>query len=370
MASLRVTTKHRVLLLTAALLMLVALVVPASALASHPARYLIRGVPEIPQLDYSGCGSAALAMQFAFWGPKVDYKEIVDVTRTMSRGGSLPDMARGGQFSSMSDPVSDAYPGYQPFKGYAERKLGYGSFFFASTTSWFDQLKDVIAQGYPVQVLTDWTPTEVGPHYRVVVGYDDVKQVVYLNDPWPYGPWLNQYKKPGFKGWTWPYADFLAVWALPTDNWGLAGYNYAAVVSVPWKVTVRAPATVTAGKTFTVKVRATYRCPAPFGRGPEVTFPTFPASGAKLALALPKGFKAVGSPTAMIGAGTLLAGASSQWASFTVRAPRTMGAYTLRAKGGGLVSGSVPEWGTVYWNAAYSYTDRIGGSGGHRVRVR
>jgi hypothetical protein len=345
MTSLRVSGKQKVLLLTAALLLLVALVVPATALAAHPSRYLIRGVPEIGQLDYSGCGSAALAMQFSYWGPRVDYKEIVDVTRTMSRGGSLPDMARGGQFSFMSDPVSDAYPGYQPFKGYAERKLGYGSFFFASTTSWFDQLKDIIAQGYPVQVLTDWTPTEVGPHYRVVVGYDDVKQVVYLNDPWPYGPWLDQYKKPGYKGWTWPY------------------------VTVPWKVTVRAPDAVTAGKTFTVKVKAKYRCPAPFGQGPEVTFPTFPASSAKLALVLPKGFRAVGSRTAVIGSGTLLAGASSQWQSFTVRAPQKMGTWRLRAKGSGLVSGSVPLWGTVYWNAPYDYTDCIGGFGGARIRV-
>lgn len=369
MRSLRVTRKHRILVLTAALLLLAALVVPAAALASHPSRYVLRGVPEIPQLDYSGCGSAALAMQFAYWGPKVDYKEIVCVTRTMARGGSLPDMARGGQFSFKSDAVSDAYPGYQPVKGYAERKLGYGTFFFASTTSWFDQLKDIIAQGYPVQVLTDWTPDEYGPHYRTVVGYDDVKQVVYLNDPWPYGDWLKQYKQPGYKGWTWPYADFLDVWALTTDNWGLAGYNYAAVVSAPWKVNVKAPADATAGKTFTVKVRATYRCPAPFGQGPEATFPTFPASAAKLALLLPRGFKSVGAASTSIGTGTLTAGATSAWQSFKVKAPAKKGTWRLRAKGSGFVSGSVPEWGTVYWNAAYSYTDRIGGFGSQRIAV-
>ena len=175
--------------------------------------------------------------------------------------------------------------------------------------------------------------------------------------------------KPGYKGWTWPYADFLKVWALPTDDWGLSGYNYAAVITVPWKVAVKAPATVAAGKTFTIKLKATYRCPAPFGLGPEATFPTFPASSATLALLLPKGFKAVGSATAPIGGGTLTAGASSAWQSFTVRAPAKMGTWKLRAKGSGLVSGSVPQWGTVYWNAAYSYTDRIGGFGSARITV-
>ena len=201
------------------------------------------------------------------------------------------------------DPApSDAYPGYQPTKGYAERKLGYGSFFYASTTEWFDQLKEIVAQGYPVQVLTDWTPDEFGPHYRVVVGYDDVKQVVYLNDPWPYGPWLDMYKKPGYRGWTWPYADFLKVWALPTDNWGLAGYNYGAVVAAPWKVQVSAPRHVAPGATFTVKVRATYRCPAPFGAGPAPAFPMFTASAVRAALELPAGFVAVSTHTKKIGA--------------------------------------------------------------------
>ena len=78
----------------------------------------------------------------------------------------------------------------------------------------------------------------------------------------------------------------------------------------------------------------------------------------------------MGSPTAVIGSGTLLAGASSQWQSFIVRAPHKMGTRTLRAKGSGLVSGSVPLWGTVYWNAPYSYTDRIGGYGSDRIRVQ
>jgi hypothetical protein len=357
------------LLALAVVALLVLLLLPAAAGAAHPSRYLISDVPQIPQLDYSGCGAAAMSMQFDFWGARIDYKEVVDVCRSMARGTSLMDAARAGQFSSESTAASDAYPGYQPVKGYKERKLGYGAFFYASTTDWFDQLKDIIAQGYPVQVLTDWTPDEYGPHYRVVVGYDDVKQVVYLNDPWPYGPWLDMYKKAGYKGWTWPYADFLKVWALPTDDWGLAGYKYGAVIAAPWKVKVWAPRHVEPGATFQVKVSATYRCPAPFGTGSEPTFPTFTASAVRAALVLPAGFQAVGVSSKQLGDGTLTAGAQSATVTFKVRAPGRTGTYKVQAKATGDVGGSVPLWGDVYWNAAYDYTDRIGGYGQARTVV-
>jgi hypothetical protein len=353
--------RRRAAIMVAAVGLLVGVLAgPSVAGAAHPSKYLIKGVPQIPQLDYSGCGAAAMAMMFDYWGQRVDYKEVVDVVRSMARGCSLMDAARAGQFSWKSAAPSDAYPGYQPTRGYVERKLGYGAFFYASTTEWFDQLKDVIAEGYPVQVLTDWTPDEYGPHYRTVVGYDDVKQVVYLNDPWPYGPWLDMYKKPGYKGWTWPYADFLDVWAQTTDNWGLAGYQYGAVISVPWKVQVQAPRHVRRGEIFTVKVRATYRCPAPFGAGPEATFPTFPASDATAALVLPPGFSA-GDAAKPLSDGTLDAAERSGWVVFKVKASRDAGTWRLGAQAAGTVSGSVPEWGNVYWKAAYSYSDRIGG---------
>jgi hypothetical protein len=354
----------RRILLTFAAALLALLVLPSLATASgRPSRYLIKGVPEIGQLDYTGCGAAAMQMMMDYWGPRVDQREIVDVIRSMSRGSSLPDAARAAQFSFKSACQSDAYPGYQPFHGYRERSLGYGGFFYASTTSWFEQLKNIVAQGYPVQVLTDWTPTESGPHYRVVVGYDDVKKVVYLNDPWPYGPWLVQYKKPGFSGWTWPYADFLKVWALPTDDWGLAGYFYGAVVAAPWRVVVTAPRTVEEGATFTVTVRATYRCPAPFGRGPSATFPIFTATKCTDFLLLPKGFKLVGLPTRQLGSGTLAAGHVSVALKYRVTAPNRDVSVWLKAKASGKVSGSCPKWGDVYWNAAYSYADVIGGWG-------
>lgn len=339
--------------------------------SGRPARFVIANVPQVAQLDYSGCGAAALAMALGHSGPAVDYKEVVDVVRSMAHGTSLPDMVRGGHFSEASAAVSEAYPGSQPAHGYSTRKLGNGSFFFASRTPWLDQLKDVIAQGFPVVVLTDWKPGESGPHYRVVTGYDDSTGVLYLHDPWPYGTSLEKYAKPGAISSTWPYADFLAVWALPTDQWGLRGYRYGAVVSIPWKVRVQAPATVTAGESFTVTVNAEYCCPKPFGRGPEPVFPSFPATTVQFALQLPPGLTAAGGTLQPARNGTLRAGEVSSVARFTVTASKAArGDLTLAVRASGRVSGKVPRWGTTGWSQPYAYQDTIGGQGAATLQVR
>jgi hypothetical protein len=126
----------------------------------RPERFQIPSVPQMAQVDYTGCGAAALAMVFGHWGPNVDYMQIVNVIRSMAHGTSLPDMVRGGHFSQVSSAASEAYPGCRPEHGYPARGLGYGAFFHASRTPWLDQLKEVVAQGYPVVVRARALPPQ------------------------------------------------------------------------------------------------------------------------------------------------------------------------------------------------------------------
>lgn len=355
-----------------ALLLLVALglVVGAPPVtgSSRPARFVIAGVPEVSQVDYSGCGAAALAMLFGHQGPAVDYMEIVDVVRSMAHGTSLPDMVRGGHFSEASAAASEAYPACRPLHGYPSRKLGYGAFFHASRTPWLDGLKDVLAQGYPVAVLTDWKPGESGPHYRVVTGYDDTEGVLYLQDPWPYGDSLDGYRRPGLKGWAWPQADFLAVWSLSTEEWGLpGGYRYGAVLAAPWKVQVHLPGSVGPGEAFTVEARAEYACPAPFG----TTFPRFPARDLQFELRLPPALAAAGPRVRPADPSTLRAGETTPPVAFQVLASSDAAGHaevTVTARG--RVTGQVPRWGDTSWSPAYEYTDVIGGQATATTRVR
>ena len=326
---------------------------------ARPKRFVIAPVPQVSQLDYTGCGAAALAMLFGQAGPPIDYMQVVDVVRSMAHGTSLLDMVRGAHFSEKSAAVSEAYPACQPAHGYGPRRLGYGAFFHAAREPWLDGLKDVIAQGIPVAVLTDWKPGETGPHYRVITGYDDDKGLLYLNDPWPYGTSLDRYRAAEGGGWAWPYTDFLAVWALSTADWGLpGGYRYGAVIATPWKVEVRAPATVQAGEALAVQVQATYTCPPPFGRG---LFPAFPARDVRLEVAVPPGFTAMGPPVQVGGKGALRAGDATPPVTFRLRAPRAPGRAVITVTARGQVEGHVPDWGATYWRKAYDYRDVIGG---------
>lgn len=344
------------------------------AFGERPAKHMLKGVPQITQMDGWGCGAASMQMMMGYWGPRIDQRAVVNVIRSTGRGSSLMDAARAGQFSKLSFAAAAYnYPAVlccSKTGGYNERKLGYGAFFHAAEQAWFEELKDIVAQGYPVQVLTDWLPDEYGPHYRVIVGYDDTRSLIYLTEPYPYGGWLDMYKQPGFYGSVWPYEDFLAVWALPTDRWGIEGLKYGAVIAAPWKVSVSMPRSVKKGAGVTARIKVTYRCPAPFGQGPEATFPTFPAAEAKVKLGLPAGWKTVGgADEVQLNGGTLLAG-QSKTVRVKLKIGKRSGLRKLKVVASGKVGGSVPEWGTMGWKDPYDYTDLIGGRTTVKVRVR
>ncbi len=363
-------TAWRSALSTFSVLVGVALLLPTTAAAQTiPASVRIQGVPLFQQIDASGCGAASLQMVMAYYGPIIDQMQIYDAART--RGTSLPDMARAAQFSNLSTTAGDRFK-KGITTGYTGRSLGYAGFYYASTTPWLDDLKEIVAQGYPVIVLVYWLPGtaqgDLAFHYRVVVGYDDTKGVLMMQDPWSrqfkndmnYQGSTSGFANPNawdtdFGTFNMTYADFLTTWRAPTTIWGVPGLAYGAVLVTPWHVAVSAPASVTAGSTFTVSATLTYPVLAPFGSS---DFPTFPASSVQATLAVGSGLTVLGSATVSVGGG--LAAGHHATVSWSVQAGSNAGAMSFSVTGSGLVSGSLGPWWPDY--PAYSYTDRIGGT--------
>ena len=349
-----------------------------TAAAAHPipASVRIQGVPLFQQIDASGCGAAALQMVMAYYGPIIDQMQIYDAART--RGTSLPDMARAAQFSNLSFTAGDRFEKGET-TGYTARSLGYAGFYYASTTPWLDQLKAIVAQGYPVIVLVYWLPGtaqgDLAFHYRVVVGYDDTQGVLMMQDPWSreFKNDMNyQGSTSGFansKAWdtdfgtfNMTYADFLTTWRAPTTMWGVPGLAYGAVLVTPWQVQVNAPASVAPGKAFTVTATVTYPVLAPFG---STDFPTFPASTVQATLGVGNGLVVLGSSVDTV-PGTLAAG-HAVTVSWRIQAGTTSGPASFDVTATGLVSGSLGPWWPDY--PAYGYTDRIGGTGSASLTI-
>jgi hypothetical protein len=368
----------------ALLALLLALAVAGPAMAADaattdlPESYIIEDVPLWQQVDAFSCGASAAQMVMDSWGPFIDQNEVRAAARTgrgkapeTARGTAVPDVARAGQFSFLSESIGEAYG--ETIWGYTARPLGYGAFYYGldseasqdEVLAWLDQLKAIVAAGYPVICLTDWLPDMYGPHYRVVVGYDDAKGVIYFNDPWvrefrndigARGSFaqLKGEPSPSTYGYMeWSYADWLDVWSLPGDDWGQPGYNYNAVLIAPWEVEIEAPEAVAAGETFDVTATVTYPCLEPFATG---AWPAFPASATTIDLVVPDGWSVAGGAGAPVG--VLEAGESASW-TFTVTAGGDAGDFAIGATGSGLVSGSLEERAQF---PAYDYTDLIGGS--------
>ena len=342
-----------------------------SAGVTVPSAYLVEGVPLYQQIDAKGCGAASLQMVFDYYGPFIEQMEIYDAAR--SGGTALPDMARAAQFSSMSTTAGDRYI-LGITTGYTARDVGYAGFYYAATDPWLDGLKSIVSQGYPVVVLVDWLPDLYGPHYRVVVGYDDVAGVMKMNDPWSrefkndmdYVGSSSQSANPNawdleFGTFDMTYADFLDVWSLPTTIWGVPDLAYGAVFVTPWEVDLTVPESVKADKKFTVTADITYPCLAPFGSD---SFPMFPASDLLATLTVSGGLSIVGD--AFVEVDGVLAAGGKIAVSWTVKAPSDGGEYSLSVDASGIVSGSLGEWKDY---PAYDYTDVIGGSTSASVLV-
>jgi len=286
-------------------------------------------VPYHRQIKYYYCGPASLEMLFDFYGLDIPQLEIADVARTSAAGTYTPDMVRAAHFSNLSTSVGREMPGN--VTGYTARELGYAAFEHSGFT--FDELKSLIAAGYPIVVCTTW-------HYRVVAGYNSTH--VTFQDSY-YGEMLNM---------TWEAFD--RDWDY-SNHWGL-------FVS-PWNIDVSIPQNVSPGSVFNITATITYPDPPPFPSD------QYPALMANTTITLPEGLSLVSSETAKktIGTGELAAGASAN-VKWTVRAD-SLGFYTISVEAEGKVAGFAPSLPSYPPYPEYSYEDRIGGFAESNITV-
>jgi parallel beta-helix repeat protein len=264
------------------------------------------------QTDYY-CGPAALEMVFDFYGPDIDQLEIADVALTMPDGTTDPGMIRAAHFSNLS--TSMGTESSLNYTGYTNRKLGYAAFYRYYLTT--DELKSLIASGYPIIVAT---PT----HFRVAVGYN-ITHIMFQDSAFV----------PTFE------SLFTMKWSSWESEWD---HNYGLFVA-PWDVKVSNVRNVVPREVFNVEAKITYPCPVPFLKD------QYPATLVNVTVTLPAGLTLVPGETGMKTIGDLAAGGSCN-VNWTVQA-ETLGNYFISVKAEGEVTGH-DEFDCFY-------EDRIGG---------
>ena len=123
--------------------------------------HLIEGVPFYKQKERNYCGPAVLSMVLNYWDKDKIFtqeeivKDIFDPTVEITNNSEMV-----------------FYPYVQNFR-------------VLSSNGNIEQLKNLIRENVPVIILQRVVDKIVYKgHYRVVVGYDDAKNVMILNDPW------------------------------------------------------------------------------------------------------------------------------------------------------------------------------------------
>jgi hypothetical protein len=348
------------------------MVLPVAASDSLPSDVFIDGVPLYQQIDAKGCGAVSLQMVFDYYGEFIDQREIYNAAR--SGGTTLPDMARAAQFSELSTTVGTRWAN-SIVTGYTARDIGYAGFFYASDEPWLDEMKQILANGYPVIVLVYWMPEYYsGDHYRVVVGYDDTEGVLLINDGWSREFKMDQdyqgstSQSASENAWDddfvplkWKYEDFLDTWTCDTTIWGVPGMKYGGVFVTPWEIDICAPTTVLPGEKFKVNAKVTYPCLEPFG---SEAFPHFPADSFSAALEAATGLKVCKEPD-LSEVGVFEAGESVNLC-WEMCACQNEGIYTFDISATGLVDGSLGPWQDY---PAYDYLDMIGGTATFSIEV-
>lgn len=325
---------------------LVSLDARASSQRGLPSAHIITSVPWHQQLNGLSCGAAALETVFDYWGPDIDQKEVMNVARTSSAGTWTADIVRAGHFSYLSDAEGSYFPSVGPDGGFKERKLGYASFSHTSVEPWIDKLKALIANDMPVLVLMKYYPWGGGGHYRVVIGYDDTKQIVYFMDPW--GRDLNH-----LTDWTgmtsWSYSYFLSGWNYSEDA---AANPYFGAVVTPWRISLNIKGKATKGSVISVTASVEYPCPEPFNND-------YPANNAMMNVSLPEGTVVINN--SQVPLGTMSCGETATF-TWKILCNENVSGKSLRVAAWGVVSEYVPEayWMGAPYYPAYSYSDAIG----------
>jgi len=293
------------------------------------------------------CGPAALDMVFNYFEEGVSQFEVAEVARSYPWTTYTDELRRAAHFSGLSTSMGSEMPTLN-ITGYFARKLGYAAFEQWGMT--IDDLRGLINAGYPIVVLTWYSPAHSSGHFRVVVGYNETH--VFVNDPWKNVEWGGAYGGPSL---ALENSVFLDLWDY-SYYWGL-------FVS-PWNVSVDFPTDIEEGETFTINATVTYPCPYPFSTS------DYPASVCNASIRLPDGLSLVSGQTAekTLGTGSLSAGASAV-VNWTVKAENP-GNYDVWVEAEGKISGSVSEKTSPTYLPSYNYEDRIGGIGERRVGVK
>lgn len=146
-----------------------------------PSRCKLQNVPYIKQLT-NYCGPATLATVLKYWKEDVTQeaigKDVYDPSIKATNGADMMLFARKRGFSAYS------------------------------WNSSLPDIKEKLALGIPVIVLQDTSLADRSGHYRVVAGYDDEAEVVYVCDP--YEPEKKEIS----------YDMFLTLWQRH-GNWSL-----------------------------------------------------------------------------------------------------------------------------------------------------
>lgn len=300
-------------------------------------------VPHYYQETGFHCGPASLQMVFDYWGEVINQEIIGYVGNTSPTWGTSPsDLRRAAHFSHLSDAVASPF-----VVGYTERGLGYA----AAENNWshepdyvrrYEDLKELVSTGFPVLILTWYSPSHTVGHYRVVKGYSDPLDIFIAHDPWYAGPYMG------------PNVHFRQ--QLLVDNlWKYGKRGRWGLLACPWDVRITVPDSAEARTEFTIQASVAYPGPRPFA-GEE------PVNSRGVSLELAPGLVLAEGETAT----KPLAGISTTGTADTV-------SWRVAAKRGveGPVVMTVTAKGSVT-NTARSYpeyTDEIGGVQSDTVHI-
>ena len=379
-------------------LIVLLIVISIIGVEGRPSSYQIENIPYHRQITRYACGDASFEMVYHHYRQDLDQRAIIDVARTsFAVGTNTFDLIRAAHFSSISSsPVNYFYPSQAPSNGWKKTiPRGMISFGYYSSQCWIEELKDIIAQGYPIIVLNHFSMTSPGGHFRVAMGYNESS--ITLLDPWDRDwPRIISFSNEEFCE---------EIWKIPED------YSQYNITSPPYWGGFIAPLSVDLSfnalnesrgfdqKQFNfIEVNSTisYPCPDPFCSSPHINnLNSFEISNFNVTLQLPFNMK-IKSGNPITSFPSLLPKSSIQltWQveiddSIDIKFPSSssssssfssssssssfyneenfVGESVIKVEVEGMISGEVPEAvccydkdGSLNFFPSYSYSDIVG----------
>jgi len=351
--------------------------------------------------DYA-CGDGSSEMVHHHYGTDVDQRSIIDVLRTSSEVGTLSDdIVRGARFSQFSSAPTTRpfpFPAEAPQAGWNKKRyFGYGGFLHRDNGCWSDELKAILASGYPVILLMHYSdPSQQDGHFRVAFGYDEEDEMFLLLDPWDRNnnddslPLRYSKPHPVTKS-VWPSGKHIrpyvlsklpiqsdiqprvvsysteqlcALWNYSELNGNMTNLPYYGAFVAPWQVTLTYVENV--DRSMTISANVTYLCPEPFC---PTTDNTSTATNSSIMLSLPPNMKLINDKASLlIELGDVMPqdSLSVSWVvSVQDSLSKSEEQSSISVHAYGLIRSSVPDmWLDTHtlYAAGYQYQDIIGGT--------